>query len=87
MHMKKEIVPEANALREADKDGLYLDALAQYPYMMTVDNVAEFLGQTRQGITLFLREGRLHGVKSGRSWRIPKTRFIEFLYENENAKE
>lgn len=77
--------PNYEALERADKDGIYIEALACYPYMMTVENAAEFLGQTQQGVTQFLREGRLHGVKSGKFWRIPKTRFIEFLYQNENV--
>ncbi len=81
----KGLLPDNAALVAADRDGIYIEALSCYPYMMTVDNAAEFLGQTRQAITQFLREGRLHGVKSGRSWRIPKTRFIEFLYENEGG--
>lgn len=77
--------PDNAALEAADRDGIYIEALSGYPYMMTVDNAADFLGQTRQAITQFLRVGRLHGVKSGRVWRIPKTRFIEFLYENESG--
>ena len=77
--------PNYEVLEQADRDGIYIEALSAYPYMMTVENAAEFLGQTSQGVTQFLRDGKLHGVKSGRLWRIPKTRFIEFLYENENA--
>lgn len=76
--------PDYEALRMADRDGMYIEPLSCYPYMMTVDNASEFLGQSKQAIALYLREGRLKGIKSGRSWRIPKCRFIEFLYTNEN---
>ncbi len=72
-------------LAAADEDGVYIGALASYPYMMTVDDAAEFLGQTRQAVTQYLREKRLRGVKSGRSWRIPKRFLIEFLKSNENT--
>lgn len=82
---QRTLSPDIEALERADKDRIYIEALSCYPYMMTVENAAEFLGQTQQGVTQFLREGRLHGVKSGKAWRIPKTRFIEFLYQNENA--
>lgn len=78
--------PDYEALRAADPDGMYIEPLSCYPYMMTVENASEFLGQTKQAITLYLREGRLKGVKSGRAWRIPKCRFIEFLYKNENPR-
>lgn len=77
--------PDEEILAAADEDGVYVGALSGYPYMMTVDNVAEFLGQTRQAVTQYLREKRLRGVKSGRSWRIPKRFFIEFLKSNENT--
>jgi excisionase family DNA binding protein len=33
---------------------------------------ARRLGITRQTIALYLREGRLHGVKLGKEWRIPR---------------
>jgi hypothetical protein len=71
--------PDYEALRAADPDGMYIEPLSCYPYMMTVENASE-------AITLYLREGRLKGVKSGRAWRIPKCRFIEFLYKNENPR-
>ena len=61
------------ALRNADPDGLYLEALAPYDYMMTPREVGEFIGQSqasrRQG---YLRNGSLGGVKLGNAWRIPK---------------
>lgn len=77
--------PDINALKRADRDGLYIEALEDYPYMMTVEDAAVFLRQTRQAITHYLREGKLGGVKSGREWRIPKRLLIEFLYQNDNS--
>lgn len=82
---RNNLEPDSDILAAADEDGVYIGALAGYPYMMTVDNAAEFLGQTRQAVTQYLREKRLRGVKSGRSWRIPKRFLIEFLKSNENT--
>lgn len=75
---------DVEALHKLDPDNEYVEALAPYPYMMKPDDVAEFLGQTRQAVTGFLREGALRGVKSGSSWRISKYAFIKFLKQNEN---
>jgi excisionase family DNA binding protein len=40
---------------------------------------ARRLGITRQTIALYLREGRLHGVKLGKEWRIPRQEFERLL--------
>lgn len=80
-----ELEPIPNALDAADPSDLYVDALAEYPYMMTTEDTAAFLGQTTQAVTQYLREGSMRGVKSGRSWRIPKKMLIEYLYENTNT--
>ena len=77
--------PNVFALAEADPGGLYLEALADYPYMMSAEDVAGFLGQTPQAVTQYLREGCMQGVKAGRYWRIPKKMLIEYLYDNTNT--
>lgn len=77
--------PDLQALRSADPDDLYVEALSPYSYMMSVHDAAEFLGQTDQAITQYLREGSLRGIKCGRYWKIPKKLLIEFLYSNLNA--
>jgi excisionase family DNA binding protein len=40
---------------------------------------ARRLGITRQTIATYLREGRLHGVKLGKEWRIPRQEFERLL--------
>ena len=79
-----ELEPNLTALRDSDPDGLFIEALATFDYMMTVQDVAQFLGQTNQAITQYLREGSLRGIKCGKYWRIPKKLFVEYLYENVN---
>lgn len=82
--MKDRVSIDVEALRRLDPECEYVEALTPYPYMMRADDVAEFLGQTRQAVTGFLREGTLRGVKSGSSWRISKYALIKFLKANEN---
>lgn len=36
--------------------------------MMTVQDVVQFLGRTNQAVSQYLREGSLHGVKSGKPY-------------------
>ena len=78
------VEPNLTALRDSDPDGLFIEALAPYDYMMTVQDVAQFLGQTNQAVTQYLREGSLRGIKCGKYWRIPKKLFVKYLYENAN---
>jgi len=73
------------ALHAADPRGLYIEALSEYPYMMTPEDVAQFLGQTPQAVTQYLREKCMRGVKTGRFWRVPKKMLIEYLYDHANA--
>lgn len=82
--MENRAVVDIEALHRLDPENEYVEALAPYPYMMRADDVAEFLGQTRQAVTGFLREGALRGVKSGSTWRVSKFALIKFLKENEN---
>lgn len=77
--------PDFRALKAADPDDLYVEALSPYSYMMSVHDAAEFLGQTDQAVTQYLREGALRGIKCGRFWKIPKKLLIEFLYGNQNV--
>ena len=72
------------ALHELDPENQYIDALAPYPYMMRPDDVAEFLGLTRQAVTRLLREGSMRGVKSGSIWRVSKYSLIRFMKDNES---
>lgn len=77
--------PDVKALEAVDPNGLYINALAEYPYMMSAEETAAFLGQTPQAVTQYLRAGAMQGVKTGRCWRIPKKMLIEYLYRNANT--
>ena len=46
---------------------------------ITSTEAAERLGITRQTISLYLRQGKLHGVKLGKEWRIPRHEFERLL--------
>lgn len=82
-----EIRQDVPALRAADPQNTYIDALEPYPYMMKPKNIAAFLGQSRQAVTGLLRSGAMRGVKSGDCWLVPKKFLIEYLVSNTNARE
>lgn len=84
--MKDQVNADVAALRKIDPESQYIDALASYPYMMKPDDVAGFLGLTRQAVTRLLREGSMRGVKSGSAWRVSKYSLIRFLKDNENLE-
>jgi excisionase family DNA binding protein len=46
---------------------------------ITTTEAAERLGTTRQTIGLYLRTGRLRGLKLGKEWRIPRHEFERLL--------
>ncbi|MDQ3396539.1 MAG: helix-turn-helix domain-containing protein [Deinococcota bacterium] len=50
--------------------------------VMTVEEVARLLRVDEASVRRWLREGRLLGVKAGRSWRVEETAVQTFL-ENE----
>ncbi len=54
--------------------------------MLNPRQVAEILGVHQKTIHLWLRSGRLQGVKiSYRAWRIPQSSLDSFLADNSNA--
>ncbi len=55
--------------------------------MLTPQEVAEILGIHPKTVHLWLRTGKLEGVKiSYRSWRIPKAASAAFIEKNRNVK-
>ena len=53
--------------------------------MLTPKDVADMLGVHQKTVHLWLRSGKLHGVKiSYRAWRIPKESFDSFIESNSN---
>ncbi len=54
--------------------------------MLTPKTVANLLGVHQKTVHLWLRTGRLHGIKiSYRAWRIPRPALEEFLEKNRNV--
>jgi len=53
--------------------------------MLTPKDVADILGVHQKTVHLWLRSGKLHGVKiSYRAWRIPKESLDTFIESNSN---
>lgn len=46
--------------------------------------VAGFLGVSKEAVVLWLKSGKLKGIKIGDRWFIPKNVFDKLLLENEN---
>jgi excisionase family DNA binding protein len=46
---------------------------------ITTTEAAKRLGITRQTLSLYLRQGKLRGVKLGKEWRIPRQEFERLL--------
>jgi excisionase family DNA binding protein len=47
---------------------------------ITTAEAARRLGITRQTLGLYLRTGRLRGIKLGKEWRIPQDEFERLLH-------
>ena len=69
-------------LRAADPEGLYLFMLEDYPYMMSVEQVAAFTGTTPQVIRHILIRGEMKCSRVGLKWVIPKLGLLEYLYRD-----
>ena len=55
--------------------------------MLTPKDIAEILGVHPKTVHLWLRGGKLKGVKiSYRAWRIPQSAFDQFIEQNSNVK-
>lgn len=66
-------------LAEVDPDGIYVGALAGYPYLMTPAQVAAFTQTTPAGVRKLLSSGRLKGSRMGSRWVIPKLCLLRYL--------
>lgn len=53
-----------------------------YEDVVTVDDVCSMLAVGKNGAYRLLREGKLHGMKIGRIWRISKESVIEYISHN-----
>lgn len=61
--------------------------MAEDSHMLNPRQVAEILGVHQKTVHLWLRSGRLRGIKiSYRAWRIPQSALDSFLADNSNAR-
>jgi excisionase family DNA binding protein len=61
--------------------------MAETPQMLTPKDVAEILGVHQKTVHLWLRAGKLHGIKiSYRAWRIPQSALNAFIEQKSNAQ-
>jgi excisionase family DNA binding protein len=61
--------------------------MKEEPQMLNPRQVAEILGVHQKTVHLWLRSGRLQGVKiSYRAWRIPQSALDSFLANNSNIR-
>lgn len=53
-----------------------------YEDVVTIDDVCSMLAVGKNGAYRLLREGKLHGFKIGRKWRISRESVIEYISHN-----
>jgi excisionase family DNA binding protein len=59
--------------------------MAETPQMLTPKDVAEILGVHQKTVHLWLRAGKLNGIKiSYRAWRIPQSALNAFIEQKSN---
>lgn len=62
-----------------DHEGAPGGALAGFPDVLAVEDVALILGLSQSTIRVLLNQGQLPGVRLGRKWFIPRVRLAELL--------
>jgi excisionase family DNA binding protein len=61
--------------------------MAETPQMLTPKDVAEILGVHQKTVHLWLRAGKLNGIKiSYRAWRIPQSALDAFIEQKSNVQ-
>ncbi|MDD2202408.1 MAG: helix-turn-helix domain-containing protein [Firmicutes bacterium] len=56
-------------------------AVSTKPRTVTIDKAAEVLAVSTTTIQQMMRDGQLHGIKSGRAWRILRSELEPFVSE------
>lgn len=69
-------------IAEADPEGIYVEALSGFPYLMTPAQVASFTQTTPAGVRRLLASGELRGSRMGTRWVIPKLCLLRYLNGN-----
>lgn len=57
-----------------------------YPDVLTPQQVQEMLGVGQRMVYQLLREGKIHNVRMGKLYRVPKAAVIDYLYSEKNAE-
>ena len=57
---------------------------AQYPDILTVEEVCEALRMGYNAVYELLNSGKLKAYKNGRVWRIPRESLKEYIIKNTN---
>ena len=60
---------------------LYGLMLTDYPDILDIHQLRRALGIGREGTYKLINDGYIHAVMVGKSYRIPKSGVIKFLYE------
>lgn len=53
-----------------------------YEDVVTIDDVCSMLAIGKNGAYRLLREGKLHGFKIGRIWKISRNSVIDYINQN-----
>ena len=75
------------AIPKTELQELYKIMLTEYPDILTVKQLRSALGVSRELAYKLIGDGHIHAVMVGKSYRIPKSRVIKFLYEKQKKKE
>ncbi len=59
----------------------YLTMFDKYPDVVSVQMLQEMLGVCRKNAYLLVKENKIHSVRVGRSYKIPKLCVVEYLVE------
>ena len=58
---------------------IIVNHLKEYPAVLTVKQVAEILGVCKASVLTLIHENKLHAIKVGRLYKIPKDQIIDYL--------
>lgn len=87
MPVKCRLQVDEARLAEEDPEGLYVEALGGYPYLMTPVEVAEFVHCTPAGVRKLLASGELRGDRFGSRWVVPKLSLLRYLNGGRERRE
>jgi excisionase family DNA binding protein len=60
----------------------YNDIFADYPDIVSVDDLAKMLGIGRNAAYKLLQDGQIQSFRIGRCYKIPKKSIIDYVFKN-----